>query len=291
MKIRATTKVYGIFGHPVEHSLSPHMHNSAFEALGLDCVYVAFEVKPGDVDISVRALRTLGIKGVNVTIPHKEAVVSCVDDLHPDALLVGAVNTIKNVHGMLSGYNTDVGGFLRALKEDFGIVPTGKTAMLIGAGGAARAVIVALCNEMLKELIIVNRTISKAESLAREFSKHFPSVKFKVFALDDEVGIAKEIRRVELLVNSTSAGMKGLNPLNLPLGLMPKGASVYDLVYDPLVTPLVKDARAVGLQAQSGISMLLYQGVEAFEIWTGHRAPVDVMRKALTVKRFLDETE
>ncbi len=291
MNIKATTKIYGIIGHPVAHSLSPSMHNNAFEKVGLDCVYLAFDIVPGNLGDAVRGIKSLGIKGFNVTIPHKQAIVNLVDEIDDDAMLVGAVNTVKNEGNKLIGHNTDVNGFLRAIKDDFDFIPSGKKIFLVGAGGAARAVIVGLCNNKASKIVIVNRTLSKAENLAGEFSSHFPEINFRAISLDDEETITGEIKNSELLVNTSSAGMKGNDPLNLPLGLLPKGACVYDLVYDPSVTPLVKDARDLRLNSQSGISMLLYQGVDAFEIWTGRKAPVEEMKKALTVKRFLDDVE
>lgn len=291
MNIKATTKIYGIIGHPVEHSLSPSMHNNAFEKVGLDCVYLAFDIAPGKLGDAVRGIKSLGILGFNVTIPHKQAIVNLVDEIDDDAMLVGAVNTVKNEGGKLVGHNTDVNGFLRAIKDDFDFIPTSKKIFVIGAGGASRAVIVGLCNNKASEIVIVNRTLSKAEDLVREFSHHFPKIKFRAHALNDKDSITNEMKNCQLLVNTSSAGMKGKNPLNLPLGLLPRGACVYDLVYEPSVTPLVKDARDLRLNSQSGISMLLYQGVDAFEIWTGRKAPVEVMKKALTVKRFLDDVE
>lgn len=283
--------MYGIIGHPVGHSLSPSMHNNAFEKVGLDSVYVAFDVPSGNLANAVSGIRSLGIRGVNVTIPHKQSVMNLIDQVSDDAILVGAVNTIKNEGGVLVGYNTDVGGFIRALKDDFSFVPTGKKIMMIGAGGAARAVVVGLCNNNASEIVIVNRTVSRAESLSREFSSHYSNTGFKVLALDDDKSIKREIRNCDLIVNTSSAGMKGKNPLSLPLGLFPKESFIYDLVYDPAVTPLVKDARDHGINARSGISMLLYQGVDAFEIWTERKAPVEAMKKALTVKRFLEDME
>ena len=291
MNVKATTRLYGIFGHPVEHSLSPSMHNSAFEKMGLDCIYVAFDIRPGKLGEAVRGLKALNINGINVTIPHKEAILNLLDEIDNDAMLVGAVNTVVNINGRLTGYNTDVGGFLRALKDDLGFIPDGKKIFVVGAGGAARAVVVALATNRASEIVIVNRTRSKADSLSDEFKSHFPKITFKSLSLRDSRRISDEITNSELLVNSSSAGMKGENPLNLPLGLLPKGACIYDLVYDPPVTPLVRDARDLRLGSQSGISMLLYQGVEAFEIWTGKKAPVEEMKKALTVKKFLDDIE
>ena len=226
MFIEATTKIYGIFGHPVSHSLSPVMHNSAFSKLRLDCVYVAFDVCPQDISFAVKSIKSLNLSGINVTIPHKQAVIPYLNEISVEAKLVGAVNTIKNEGGHLKGFNTDVGGVIRAMKEKVGYSPCETTAFLVGAGGAARAV---LCG----------------------------------------------------LINSSSAGMEDNNLLNIPIELLPKHSVVYDLVYKPSVTKLVESARRLNYKAESGLSMLLYQGIEAFEIWTGVRAPVEVMRETL----------
>lgn len=288
MEVKSTTSLYGIFGHPVEHSLSPVMHNNGFSDLDLDCVYVAFDILPSNIAEAVSAVRALGISGVNVTIPHKQRIMTYLDEISSDAMLVGAVNTISNVDKRLIGFNTDVGGFLRALKSDLNFTPEGTKVFLVGAGGASRAVIVGLCRNYVSEVVIANRTLSKAEDLSKEFSDHFPKVSFKAIMLSDEERIKQNIVGSDIVINSSSAGMKRENPLDLPLYLLPKHAGIYDLVYDPTDTPLVKDAKKLGLRAHSGHSMLLYQGVEAFEIWTGLTAPVDTMKKALDLYKLIN---
>ena len=288
MEVKSTTSLYGIFGHPVEHSLSPVMHNNGFSELDLDCVYVAFDILPSNIGEAVSAVRALGISGVNVTIPHKQRIMAYLDEISSDAMLVGAVNTVSNVDGRLIGFNTDVGGFLRALKADLDFTPEGTKVFMVGAGGAARAVIVGLGRNYVSEVVIANRTLSKAEDLAKEFSDHFPKVEFKAVMLSDEERIKQNIVGSDIIINSSSAGMKRDNPLDLPLYLLPKHAGIYDLVYDPSDTPLVKDAKKLGLKAHSGHSMLLYQGVEAFEIWTGLTAPVDTMKKALDLYKLIN---
>lgn len=287
MKAKSTTKIYGIFGHPIQHSLSPVMHNNAFRELDLDCVYVAFDIPPEKIVDAISAIRALGISGINVTIPHKETIIKYLDEISPDAMLVGAVNTISNIVGKLVGFNTDIGGFLRALKEELDFTPEGNKAFLIGAGGASRAVIVALCRNYISKIVLINRTLSKAEELSEEFSEHFSKVDFKAVELSNEDSVRENIVGSDIVINASSAGMKGKNPLNLPLHLLPKHAGVYDLVYDPTDTPLVLDAKSLGLRAFPGHSMLLYQGVEAFELWTGLSAPVDVMKKALSLYKLV----
>jgi len=262
MEIRATTKIYCIFGHPVSHSLSPAMHNSAFSALGLDCAYVAFDISPEEIGKAVQAVRTLGISGVNITIPHKESIIPHLDEIAPDAEL-------------------DVGGFLRAVREDLGIEPGGSKVFLAGAGGAARAVMSAFCMNGAERIYVLNRTLDKAQRLASDFGERFTKTSIEAVPFGDVKAIEAALGKADILVNSTSSGMDGREGLDLPLDKMKKTAAVYDLVYKPRETELVKEARGLGLKAAGGLGMLLYQGALSFEIWTGRQAPVDVMKKAL----------
>lgn len=257
------------------------MHNSAFRAAGLDCVYTAFDVHPDDIGKAADAVRALGISGVNVTIPHKETIIPFLDEVSPDAALTGAVNTVKNEDGRLTGYNTDVGGFLRAIEEELGIRPEGANVLLIGAGGAARAVLSALCMNGAAGVIIANRTCERAERLSGEFGAHFGHTRISAISMDDADRLRLELGQTDLLVNSTSAGMDGSPGTVIPLDALAKGAAVYDLVYKPRETALVNDARSLGHRASGGLGMLLYQGALSFEIWTGVPAPVDAMREAL----------
>ena len=283
MGIKATTRIYGIFGHPVSQSLSPAMHNAAFTYLGLDCVYLAFDVDPRNVAQAVSSIRALGLCGINVTIPHKQSVMAGLDEIASEASMVGAVNTIVNENGRLKGYNTDVSGVLRALHSELEFAPRGKNVFIVGAGGASRAVIVAMCTGGARSVSIVNRTYLKAQKLSGEFSPQFGSVAFSAASLDDTDRVAELIAQADIVINCSSAGMGDIEPLCLPLDLLGEDCVVYDLVYKPPVTPLVRDSRVLGLKSESGLGMLLYQGVDAFEIWTGEDAPVEVMREALSV--------
>ncbi|MXZ47706.1 MAG: shikimate dehydrogenase [Candidatus Dadabacteria bacterium] len=283
MEIKATTRIYGIFGHPVSQSLSPAMHNAAFEHLGLDCVYLAFDVDPRNIDKAVNSIRNLGLCGVNVTIPHKQSVMAGLDEIAPEASMVGAVNTIVNEDGRLKGYNTDVSGVLRALHFELEFVPQDKNILIVGAGGASRAVIVAMCTGGARSIAIANRTYFKAQELSEEFSPRFGDIGFSAAPLEDAARVAQMMEQTDIVINCSSAGMGDIEPLRLPLDLLDENCVVYDLVYKPAVTPLVRDSRALGLKAESGLGMLLYQGVDAFEIWTGENAPVEVMREALSV--------
>lgn len=282
MQVKATTKIYGIFGHPVSHSLSPLMHNSAFAALGLDCVYTAFDVRPDDIGKAADAIRALGISGVNVTIPHKQTIIPHLDEVSSDAKHTGAVNTVKNENGRLTGYNTDVGGFMRAAREELGVSPEGASVLLLGAGGAARAVISAFGMNGAKRIAVTNRTRDKAEKLAEEFAGLFPDTSIYPVDSGDAGAVAKELGLTDVIVNSTSGGMEGSRELEFNIEALRDGAAVYDLVYKPRETRLVKEAKALGHKAVGGLGMLLYQGALSFEIWTGETAPVGVMRKAIS---------
>ncbi len=281
MGVKATTGIYGLFGHPVKHSLSPNMHNSAFEELGLDSVYVAFDIDPENIADATNAIRVMGIKGINITIPHKQTIMPFLDEISPDARLTGAVNTVKNEDGKLSGFNTDVGGFLRAIREDLDLVPEGKTIFLIGAGGAARAVLSAFCMNGGSSVYISDIIKEKAVELADQFKENFENISFKTIDIENHGSVSEKFGVTDILVNASPAGMDGVGALDIPLSELNKNAVVYDLVYKPPDTKLLIDAKELGYRASGGLSMLLYQGAESFEIWTGENAPVDVMRKAL----------
>lgn len=281
MSVKATTQIYGIFGHPVKHSLSPNMHNSAFGQLGLDSVYVAFDIEPENIGDATAAIRTMGIMGINITIPHKQTIIPHLDEVSADARLTGAVNTVKNENGKLTGFNTDVGGFLRAIREDLGFVPEGKTLFLIGAGGAARAVMSGCCMNGIAKVHITDLLPDKAQTLAKDFKENFQNIEIEAVSFEDKEVIAGKLSETDILVNASPAGMDGEGKPDVPLGSLNKSAVVYDLVYKPAETNLLVEVRGLGHKASGGLSMLLYQGAESFEIWTGETAPVDVMRNAL----------
>jgi shikimate dehydrogenase len=270
-------RVY-LLAYPAAHSLSPAMHNAVFEHLGIEGRYEALEVPPERLPEAVQQLRTRDVYGANVTIPHKLAVMALVDELTDAARTVGAVNTIVNVHGRLTGHNTDASGFLRALVEDAHFSPRDKRAVVLGAGGAARAVVYALLTAGVAGLELYNRTPAKGQALAAAFSSLGP-----VRVLDPE-RLAERVHGADLLVNTTSVGMEhgGHDPdvSPLPTGLLPYQGLVCDIVYRPARTRLLKDAAVAGLATQNGLPMLVYQGAEAFRTWTGHDAPASVMRAA-----------
>jgi len=263
-------------GWPVEHSLSPVMHNAAFAALGLDWVYVPLPVAPGDVREAVQGLRALGFVGANVTIPHKQAVIPWLDEVSAAAQAIGAVNTLVVRDGRLLGENTDWRGFLTSLREA-GVEPAGKCALVLGAGGAARAVVYALVRVGAR-VVVVNRTHARAEGLARALTK-LGDIQ-TALTVEAAVNLLSDI---DLVVNTTSVGMwpridESPWPEAVPL---PTRAIVCDLVYHPLETRLLKRASTTGCPVVDGLGMLVHQGAAAFELWTGVEAPVKVMREEL----------
>lgn len=256
------------------------MQNEVFKELRLNCCYLAFDVKGDDLAAAVKAIGALGLGGANVTIPHKERVLDYLDEVEEQARLIGAVNTIVCRGGRLIGYNTDAPGFLESLRADAGFDPGGSHVVILGAGGAARAVAYALALGGVESMGIFNRNLSRAEALARDISR---SAACKVEAGDLKgVAISRALARADLLVNATSAGMHPHTdevPLSDLAALRP-GLIVYDLIYNPTKTRLLLEAEARGCRVFNGIGMLVFQGALAFELWTGQKAPVAVMRAA-----------
>lgn len=282
MRISGSTKLLCLIGHPVAHSFSPRMHNAAIAALGLDLCYTAFDVAPEHVQSAVQGMRALGILGMNVTIPHKQAVIPFLDELSDEAEAVGAVNTIWNCDGKLRGFNTDVYGILTALKSTAGLAPLPAHAAVLGASGAARAVVYALASAPeVQSVVVFNRTEARAVLLAEEMAAA-TGTSVVAHPLTAEA-LRDELPKCGLLVNTTSVGMHpntDASPLPDPSVLHPDMV-VYDAVFNPSETTLMRQALSVGCRAYNGLDMLLYQGARSFEIWTGMPAPVDVMRRAL----------
>jgi shikimate dehydrogenase len=277
MVISGKTKVYGVIGDPVEHSISPTIQNAAFEAAELDCAFLTFKVSPDQVGIALSGMRALGIEGLNVTMPHKNAVIGFLDEVDQTAKLLNAVNTVKNEDGKLYGFNTDGVGALKALREN-GVDPKGKKVTLLGAGGAARAIAFALAPEA-DELSIVNRTLKPAAELANLLHQTFNS-KAVAYTLSP-LAVKATLAEADLLINATSVGMKpNANQTPVKRQWLKPDLAVMDIVYDPIETKLAKDAKAAGAKVVSGVEMLIYQGAASFEIWTRCKAPVEVMRKA-----------
>ena len=279
MNITTKTKILGIFGCPISHSISPAMHNAIIKALGLDMIYMPFEIKPSNLRDAVNGIKGFGMLGVNITIPHKEAVMKLLDDISEEARLIGAVNTIVNKDGRLIGYNTDGYGYVASIKEDCDFNPKNKRVIILGAGGAARGISAALAKSGAKKIIIANRTLSRADNLIKTFKRKFPDTKFEAIGLEEDI-LMTYFQDINLLVNTTSVGMEKNEILEIPLEALPKTAIVSDIVYNPLQTLLLKKADKLGLTAYGGLSMLIHQGAKSFKLWTGIDAPVNVMRKA-----------
>ncbi len=276
--INGETKIFGIIGHPVRHTMSPAMQNAALRHLGLNGIYVPFDVEPKSLKAAIEGIKSLGICGVNVTIPHKETVIKYLGHLSHEARLIGAVNTIVNKNGNLIGYNTDVSGFIKAIKRDLKFNPRRRTVFILGAGGAAKAVGFALAMAGAKRIILTDVVDDKALELACEVEL---KTECECIALKtNSSGIPEMILNSSLLVNATPCGMHGGDPIGVKANFLHKGLCVFDLVYNK-DTKLVKAARQKGIKAAGGLNMLLYQGAKAFELWTGKRAPVKVMKRAL----------
>jgi shikimate dehydrogenase len=277
--ISGQTTICGIIGDPIGHTMSPAMHNAAFKSLGLNYVYVPFKVKSMELRKAIEGIRGLNLRGVNVTIPHKVAVVQLLDKLDPLAERIGAVNTIVNDEGILTGYNTDATGFLQTL-HDRNIEPAEKKVLLLGAGGAARAIGHILTREKAR-VTILNRKqdLSWAEDLAARLSRNYKT-EVKALELTAE-NLKKAVNNAEILVNATSLGMSPeIDSTPVPAELLRADLTVFDVVYNPLQTRLLREAKAVGAQTIDGLEMLVRQGAVSFEIWTGVKPPVEVMREA-----------
>lgn len=270
-------KSLGIIGYPLGHSISPVFQQAGLDAAGIDATYEGWETAPEDLARRLASFRSDGFVGSSVTIPHKESVMALLDEVSEGARLIGSVNTIVFREGKLIGYNTDAPGFLRGLRQNGGFEPEGKDAVLVGTGGAGRAVAFGLAGEGVASLMLVNRTVARAERLGEEVSRAYPDVRVLV------EGEIPEGFEYHLLVNGTSVGMKHTameeaSPVRLDR-LVP-GALVYDLIYNPEETVLLKQAKEAGSQTLGGLPMLVFQGVEAFELWFGREAPVDAMFRA-----------
>jgi len=276
LKIDGETKIYGVIGDPIGHSLSPTIHNMAFRKLGLNAIYLAFQVKSENLVRAVEGFKALNIQGFNVTIPHKTSIMSLLDKIDPLAEKIGAVNTVKNVDGKLFGYNTDGLGALQALKKSK-VKLNNKKIVLIGAGGAGKALAFTFAN-YAKEMVILNRTEEKAVKLSKTISENF-SLQVKGLKLTQE-NLKNELKNADLLVNATSLGMyPNVDETPVDKNLINQNLVVFDVVYNPLKTRFLKEAEEKGAKIVNGLSMFIYQAVEAFKIWTGMNPPVKTMFK------------
>ena len=274
------TQQMGLLGYPLDHSISPAFHQAALDHYSLPARYDAWPTPPERLSAEVDKLRGEEYLGANVTIPYKERVRSLLDGTDPSVDAVGAVNTIVRRRRELVGYNTDTYGFSRSLTETGGFEPKDKRVVLLGAGGAARAVVFVLAEAHVASLTIANRTLERAEKLAGELAQSIPSIASVPL---DGASLAAACAGADLIVNATSVGLshgaaEGLTPLRGDL--IPPSALVYDMVYTPTETPFLLEARKAGARTLGGLPMLIYQGAAAFELWTGRKAPVEVMLRA-----------
>lgn len=278
--VNASTTVCGLLGYPVEHSFSPLMHNSAFQAIGLNWVYLPFKVHPQNLSQAVKAVSALNMAGVNITVPHKEAVLPYLHRLSTAAQAIGAVNVIVHKEGQLIGHNTDGEGFVMALQQGVGFNVHDKNAVILGAGGAARAVAVQLALEGIKGLVIVNRTLPRAQDIAQKVNNL--GVKAQALAWDEQA-LRPILDEAHLVVQATSIGMhpQAHRSVAWPDNYFRAGQVVCDLVYNPVDTVFLQRASKAGARTVSGLGMLLYQGVLAFELWTNRQAPVEVMKRVI----------
>ena len=281
MKISGKTKLLGILGDPVSHSLSPLMHNHAFEALGLDICYVPLHVKADHLAEAIDGLRAMQFLGANVTIPHKVMAMALMDRLADSAIKVGAINTIVNDAGLLVGHNTDGAGFIRSLEETISIDYAAASVVLLGAGGAARSVAFALAEKKVSQIVIINRTQERAQELKSLLERDFSSLSVVVKGIDDEFGDL--ISTNKLVINATSLGLTAdLKSVPLWVDRLTKDHVVCDIVYRVQEkNPLLVAARDKGATALGGLGMLLHQGAIAFHLWTGIEPPIDVMRNSI----------
>lgn len=283
-------RIFGILGYPLSHTLSPIMHRAAFEALGLKAIYAPFEVPPAQVGRLLRGLQVCGIDGLNVTVPHKERILRYLSPRHEltaQARAIGAVNTLVRRGRRFIGHNTDVEGFRRTLRDELKLRLQGARVLVLGAGGAARAVVWALTQDAPQAIIVANRTPARARQLVR-WIRRYTSTSTTVEAMPRERRrMAAVMPSLDLLINATSLGLRPADPLPVDPAALHKSLAVVDLVYRAPTTALVRAARRRGALAVDGLPMLVYQGAESFRLWWNRPAPVAVMRRAVeaAVKR------
>jgi shikimate dehydrogenase len=278
MNVSGKTKVCAIIGDPIDHTMSPPMHNAAYKELGLDYIYLPFQVKKEHLKQAVAGLKALNVRGFNVTMPHKVSIIPMLDGLDPLAEKIGAVNTVVNDKGVLTGHNTDGLGVLQALLEK-GLEPEGKKVVVIGAGGASRAISYVLAQHGAR-LTILNRKqeLDWAEKIAASINKDLGAAA-QVMELGSKQ-LAAALAGADILIHATSVGMHPDTEKSLvPAELLRSGLTVFDVIYSPLKTKLLRDAEAAGCRTIGGVDMLVWQGILCFEKWTGQQAPLETMRR------------
>ncbi len=271
-------KIFGLLGYQIKHSFSPAMHSAAFKALGIKAEYRLFEKKPKELTDFFKKLRSGSIEGLNVTIPYKEEALRYLDEISQEAELIGAVNTILVKGESLIGYNTDGSGFVLSLRKEAGISPQDKKIVIIGAGGASRAISVHLAREKAANIILSDIIPDKAEKLASHIRKNISRVKVSTVKKEK---LNSGVRAADILINATPVGMKPNDPLPIDPRILHPRLLVCDLIYNPPKTKLLTEAEKIGAKTLNGLGMLLYQGALAFAIWTGREAPIEIMARAL----------
>ena len=276
--ISAHTTVLCIIGYPIEHSMSPIMHNAAIHELNLDYIYLAFNVFPANLNLAVKGFKAFNIIGINVTLPFKEKVMKYLDEIDPIARKIGAVNTIKNDNGYLTGKNTDGDGAMRALLNR-GYKISGKNILLLGAGGAARAITYKMAEDVNK-IVIVNRTEKRALKLSYQLKKQF-GINIDAKKMSKNV-LKEESKKADVIVNTTPVGMyPNVDKSPIPADFLHEDLIVYDVIYNPLNTRLIKEATQIGCKTLGGLEMLVNQGALAFEWWTNKKPNIELMKKKI----------
>lgn len=271
-------QLFGVIGDPIEHSMSPLMHNDLFQNYSIDAHYFPFHVKKENLQDAVKGLKAIGVSGFNVTVPHKVQIIPLLDEVDPLANAIGAVNTVVNKEGKFIGYNTDGSGFVRVLKEQIANL-TDKSVLIIGAGGAAQALYFTIANHGVKRLDICNRTISKASEIVEKCPYHAETSVYGLEEAEDNIGV------YDVIIQTTSVGMSP-NKEDQPLSLkgIKAGAFVSDIIYNPFETAFLREAKQKGAMIQNGIDMLVFQGALAFEIWNGIFPDTDRMKRIVETK-------
>jgi len=277
MDISGKTKICGVIGNPIQHTLSPTIQNSAFNHLNLDFIFLAFKVKTAELEMAIQGMRSLDIHGLNVTMPHKNMVINYLDEIDSTVESLNSANTIVNKKGRLLGFNTDGIGAVKALQEN-GVDLSSSKVVLLGAGSAGRAIAFSIADKV-EDLIVLNRDITKAKNLELNLKLKFnKNIHHGALSQDS---IQKNLRSSDLLINATNVGMGPNSKLSIVNPkLLTSDLTVMDIVYNPLETKLLSDAKIVGAKTINGLEMLIYQGAASFELWTGRKAPIEIMKLA-----------
>ncbi len=281
--VNGKTGLFGLIGCPVEHTKSPYIHNTLFKEFNINAVYVPIRVNQGELEKAVNGLKAQNFTGFNVTVPYKKDVIKYLDDVSTDALLMGAVNTVKNVNGKLKGYNTDAEGFTRDFKDSFATGFTGKRVMLLGAGGTARALAIRLASEGVRQLVIVNRTLENAQNIVALVKNNFGNIVTGI--VPEAADFSRDFLSSDIIINTTPAGMSTYavkTPFDYTFEFQ-KQQLVYDVIYTPEKTQFLKQAEERGCKIKNGFGMLINQGISAFEIWTGKSVPKDISLEILNL--------